>query len=245
MPRSLSNSIRWHALAASVALVIFVSLMVLEAGAQAPRRGKRLPLQSTSATTNIPPQVQRKSIASLRSMDTADGSRVTITSDVPLNDYAAYWSGDRYYVVIPDADLTSQNLQALQASLRGRGFRDVKIEKRGQDVLISFRLEPGMRARVEQKFNRLDIVFTAPAGAIVNNNTGPRTPYEITTNTQANTQANANVTYTNTNTGASNSGALASAGGGVRGGRRRGGSGYRGGVTEEAAVEVVEAAVCR
>src|SRR5947208_15585049 len=32
--------------------------------------------------------------------NTAQGSRVTIKSDNPLNDYSAYRSGDRFYVVL-------------------------------------------------------------------------------------------------------------------------------------------------
>src|SRR4051812_34009315 len=33
--------------------------------------------------------------------DTASGSRTTITADDSLNDYSAYRSGDRFYVVLP------------------------------------------------------------------------------------------------------------------------------------------------
>ncbi|HEV7843220.1 MAG TPA: hypothetical protein VGO69_05955, partial [Pyrinomonadaceae bacterium] len=101
MPRSLPTNHKWRALAAWLAFAVFVSLMLVEAGAQG-RRGRSQPQQNTASGTN-PAQASRKSIASVRNVDTREGSRVTITSDVPLNDYAAYWSGDRYYVVIPDA----------------------------------------------------------------------------------------------------------------------------------------------
>ena len=36
-----------------------------------------------------------------RGSDTANGSRTTITADDSLNDYSAYRSGDRFYVVLP------------------------------------------------------------------------------------------------------------------------------------------------
>src|SRR3954464_11808036 len=36
-----------------------------------------------------------------RGSETSSGSRVTIKSDDPLNDYSAYRSGDRFYVVLP------------------------------------------------------------------------------------------------------------------------------------------------
>src|SRR5918911_2183163 len=163
MPRSHSKN-RWRALIAWFAFALFVSLMLAEAGAQSNRGRGRTQLQPGNVSTSTTQQPRRKSIASVRSFDTSDGSRVTITSDVPLNDYAAYWSGDRYFVVIPDAEMVTRDLQTLQNSLRGQGFQDVRIEKKGTDVVLSFRLMPGMRARVEQKFNRLDVLFTAPPG---------------------------------------------------------------------------------
>ena len=79
---------------------------------------------------------------------------MTVTTDAVLNDYSAYRSGDRFYVVIPDA-----NAPRLLSKLRGRGFDDVKIERRGVSVVLSFRLQPGTSARVDQKYNRLEIIF--------------------------------------------------------------------------------------
>src|SRR5207253_4250988 len=149
------QSNRWRALATLLAFAFSVSLMLVEAGAQGSRARGRSQLQQNSAGGANPQQARRKNIASVRSLDTSDGSRVMITSDVPLNDYSAYWGGDRFYVVIPDADIIYQNAQTLQSSLRGQGFQDVRIEKRGNDLIISFRMMPGMRARPEQKFNRL------------------------------------------------------------------------------------------
>ncbi|HEY0319401.1 MAG TPA: HEAT repeat domain-containing protein [Pyrinomonadaceae bacterium] len=245
MPRSLPTNYRWRALAAWLAFAVFVSLMLVEAGAQG-RRGRSQPQQNTASGTN--PQQNRKSIASVRNVDTRDGSRVTITSDVPLNDYAAYWNGDRYYVVIPEAELITRDAQSLQNSLRGAGYQDVLIEKKGNDVVISFRIQPGMRARVEQKFNRLDVIFTAPPGVVFSPNTNRNTGRPTTTgggtgntsstgNTggQGNTSGGGTST-TGGSTGGSTSGGGGTAtastgGGGTRRGRSRGGSrgGYSGG----------------
>jgi hypothetical protein len=94
-------------------------------------------------------------ISPLRASDTPEGSRVIITSDGVLNDYTAYRSGDRYYVVIPQAEAPAQG------GLSGRGFTDAQVTQRGDDVVISFRLLPGTRARVNQQFNRLEIVFNS------------------------------------------------------------------------------------
>jgi hypothetical protein len=163
MPRSPLNVNSWRALILLLAFTAFVSLMLINAGAQ----GRRS--QNTASSPN-PRQNGRKSIASVRSVDTPDGSRVTITSDVPLNDYEAYWGGDRFFVIIPNAEITYQNVQTLQASLRGRGFQDVRIERKGNDLIFSFRMQPGLRARPEQKFNRLEIIFTAPPGVTLNPN---------------------------------------------------------------------------
>ncbi len=106
----------------------------------------------------IAPQVRR--IAPLRSTDVPEGSRVTITSDASLDDYIAYRSLDRFHVLIPQAQLSSA-----VNTLRGRGFTDLRVEHRGADLELSFSLQPGATAKVTQKFNRLDVIFNAPADA--------------------------------------------------------------------------------
>ncbi|HEX8175079.1 MAG TPA: HEAT repeat domain-containing protein [Pyrinomonadaceae bacterium] len=170
MPRSPQKVINWRSLALLLAFSLFVSFVLIEAGAQG-RRSR--PVQNASSGSS-PQQTPRKNIASVRTTDAPDGSRVTITSDAPLNDYEAYWGGDRFFVIIPNAEITYQNMQTLQSSLRGRGFQDVRIERKGNDLVFSFRMQAGFRARPEQKFNRLDIILTAPPGSIVtsNRNTG-------------------------------------------------------------------------
>ena len=88
--------------------------------------------------------------------DAPGGSRVTITSDGALNDYSAYRSGDRFYVVIPQANAKGVG------GVRGRGFEGAQVQRRGQDVVLSFKLQPGASAHVDQKFNRLVVQFNAP-----------------------------------------------------------------------------------
>jgi hypothetical protein len=103
-------------------------------------------------------QVRR--IAPLRSTDVPEGSRVTITSDTSLDDYTAYRSLDRFHVLIPQAQLSSA-----VNTLSGRGFTNLQVEHRGADLELSFHLQPGATAKVAQKFNRLDVIFNAPADA--------------------------------------------------------------------------------
>ena len=46
----------------------------------------------------------------------------------------------------------------------GKGYSDMQVQQRGSDVVLSYRVQPGAKPRVEQKFNRLDVVFEAPEG---------------------------------------------------------------------------------
>ena len=98
---------------------------------------------------------KQKRVISVRLGSANEGSRVTVVSDSVLNDYEAYRRGDRFYVKIPAADFTSG-----VPNLRGAGFEDVKVEKAADGSIISFRLQPGTAARVDQRSNRLDVVFS-------------------------------------------------------------------------------------
>jgi hypothetical protein len=109
---------------------------------------------ASAAATAVRPQPKR--LASIRLSNSPEGSRVIVTSDATLSDYQAYVDGGRFYVMIP----TAIEPQA-QNELRGRGFTDAQIERRGEDVMLSFGLEAGERARVNQRFNRLEVLFTA------------------------------------------------------------------------------------
>lgn len=156
MPRSHLSRNRWRALiAALLTIVTLTSFALLHAGAQG------ISAQAVGIDARRAQQTRKKNIVSIKSTDTVDGTRVTIFADQPLNDYEAGSTGTRFYVIIPEAIETG--LQALLNNLRGRGFDEIKMQKRGTDVVLSFRLQPGMKARIEQKFNRLDIVFAAPA----------------------------------------------------------------------------------
>jgi len=96
----------------------------------------------------------------------AEGSRVTMVADSPLNDYEAFRRGDRFYVRIPLADFMSGLPQ-----FRGDGFESVQVQKSGDSLIVSFKLQPGATARINQYGNRLDVVFSAPNRS--NNVAGP------------------------------------------------------------------------
>jgi HEAT repeat protein len=94
--------------------------------------------------------------------DTAQGSRVTITSDDSLKDYSAYRSGDRFVVVLPKSSASAVARGA------GKGYSDVQVQQRGSDVVVSYRIAPGAKPSITQKFNRLEVVFNVPGGAQAN-----------------------------------------------------------------------------
>lgn len=103
------------------------------------------------------PQKPANSTA-IHSTNSSEGSRVSLSSDQSLNDYEAYRSGNRFYVRIPRTNLSSQ-------AARGRGFDDVNVQNNGDSTVLSFRLQPGATARVEQRSNQLDVVFKAAGAA--------------------------------------------------------------------------------
>src|SRR6267378_1579940 len=129
---------------------------------------------------------KRPHVATLRSSDSAEGSRVALSSDQSLNDYEAYRRGDRFYVKIPAADVPRAE------AVRGRGFDDVKTQRSGDSTVLSFRLQPGATARVEQRSNRLEVVFTVPGGgASMASGAGREIP-RPGANAQSNRNSNAN-----------------------------------------------------
>jgi hypothetical protein len=112
-----------------------------------------LAASSIPATTASKPLKER--VIALRRKASADGERLTLTSDAPLDDYSSYVEDERLFVVVP---LTA--LAGAQGNINGRGFSDMKVEPRGHDILLSFRLQVGASVYVRQNFNRLDLVFS-------------------------------------------------------------------------------------
>ena len=98
---------------------------------------------------------QRKRVVVLRRSETLDGARFTLTSDSPLDDYRSYAEGERLVVMVPRAGLSSTRGELTHA----RGFADLRVEERGDGLLISFRLQTGATVAVSQNFNRLEVVF--------------------------------------------------------------------------------------
>jgi hypothetical protein len=106
---------------------------------------------SASAAAHRP---ERKRLVTLRGKEMTEGARFTLMSDTPLGDYRSFADGERVCVMIPGAAFVSA-----RAAEIGRGFADMRIEQRAENVMLSFRLQPGATVAVLQNFNRLDVIF--------------------------------------------------------------------------------------
>jgi HEAT repeat protein len=155
----MRNNMRLKALATLLFAFALAVVAGFDGGASAQRR--RAPKPSANDNTAQAPQNDNrpKHVFIGHGSDTASGSRMTVTSDNPLNDYRAYRSGDRFYVELPNANADT----AARAS--GHGFSDMQVQRRGKSVVLSYRIQPGAKPHVEQRFNRLEVVFDASEGA--------------------------------------------------------------------------------
>lgn len=107
------------------------------------------------------PTPARSRVANLSTTSSLGGSRVSLISDQSLNNYESYRSADRFYVKIPPIDVRSP-------FARGSGFEDFKVQRSADSTVLSFRLQPGATARVEQQANQLSVIFRT-AGASASN----------------------------------------------------------------------------
>jgi hypothetical protein len=169
-------------------------------GEQLSRTGQ--PRQNFAARKGSP---QLKRLMLLSSSLVAEGSRVRIASDQALNDYSAYRNGERFYLVIPNA-----SAEPPQSKLSGPGFTDAQIEQRGADCVISFGLQPGASASVDQKFNRLEVNFVAPGEAHISVASPEPGPAPTPTPTPAPTPATASSTPAPSSGGADETGTAGS-----------------------------------
>ena len=149
----LKSNSQMHSHMRTVLLVVLVaalslSALLLAGGASA----QRPPGQGNDNASGG----RTKRVIVGRGNESGQGSRVTVTADDSLKDYSAYRSGDRFYVVLP------KSAAGARGGGSGRGYSDMQVQQRGDSVVLSYRVQPGAKPRVEQKFNRLDVVFDVP-----------------------------------------------------------------------------------
>lgn len=145
-------------------VTILGCVAVLTFGASRIATQSRIIRPQPSANSNN--SAKRTRVATLRASDSPEGSRVALTSDQSLSDYEAYRRGDRFYVKIPPSDVPRSEI------VRGRAFADVKVQRGADSTVVSFRLQPGATARVEQSANKLNVVFTMPGARPSASNSG-------------------------------------------------------------------------
>jgi hypothetical protein len=97
---------------------------------------------------------------SLSVSESAEGTRVRVTSDAALDGYETFTEGGRFFVRFPEADAAV----LAPGGLAARGFSRVEAGQQGDDALIAFTLSPGVEPRVRASFNRLEIVFAMRQG---------------------------------------------------------------------------------
>ena len=94
-------------------------------------------------------------VTSLNSGRTQSGNEyVVLNAANPISDYAMYFNGGRFYLVISHA-----RLDVIQDGLRGATFSEPLIEKRGDDLVLSFVLSPGTKASVLERANGLELLL--------------------------------------------------------------------------------------
>ena len=140
--------------------LLFVALLLAAAPALRAQTAERFasprPRLITANPTAAKP-LRRKRVAPLKVSETPEGTRVTVASDAPLDDYEARREGDRFVVTLPHAAFAQG-----PGELQGGGFERARAEHHGDGLRLSFRLRDGVEARAAQSFNRLDILFTTP-----------------------------------------------------------------------------------
>lgn len=159
-----------HRVIAIFYTLILLSSLSYASETNAQKAGLAALLLQTQTSPGTPaPAPKKKSLTQLRNDEAPEGSRVTITYNEPLSDYSAYWRGNHYVIVIPKADAPR-----VSSGLRGRAFDGVQVEKRGDDTILLFRIQPGVKARVNQQYNRLEVLFSSPGRPAAKAATSPQ-----------------------------------------------------------------------
>ena len=136
-----------------VALLLLPAALTARTGAEAASHQGSLSPRTPPARPSLSTP-DKKRLLMLRRSETPDGARFTLTSDTPLDDYKSFAEGERICVMIPQAAFVQTRGDASE-----RGFADMRIEQRDDDIMLSFRLQQGATVAVNQHFNRLDVIF--------------------------------------------------------------------------------------
>lgn len=124
------------------------------------RNAKKTPGKTTESKVIVPKTDQTKTATKIPPIPA-----FTITTIQSLRSYDSFEKGDLSTIVIPNMNTNAISISngsvPLKNGARGRDFEDLRIEQRGNDAVLSFRLQPGayarMNRRVRSKLENLDV----------------------------------------------------------------------------------------
>src|SRR5947209_9791775 len=114
--------------------------------------------QQNASNAHVNVSLPLRRIVAARTSGAAEGARVLIASDAPLDDYSSRLDGDNFHILIPHARASFSEIQ-----VAGRGFTSAGVEQRDESVILSFHLEQGASVSVTRGFNRLEVIFKTTA----------------------------------------------------------------------------------
>src|SRR5256714_3494590 len=114
--------------------------------------------QQNASNAHVNVSLPLRRIVAARITDAAEGARVLIASDAPLDDYSSHLDGSDFHILIPHARASFSEIQ-----VAGRGFTSAGVEQRDESVILSFHLEQGASVSVTRGFNRLEVIFKTTA----------------------------------------------------------------------------------
>jgi len=152
--------------AAAHSALAFIALFVF---AHARTSAQQVASNTTTSHERTAAALKRMTISVGQS---AQGSRVRITSDVPLDGYETFARGGKFYVLLRGADASTLAGRGFAA----RGFTSVEAEQHGDDALLAFTTEPDFEPRVRAIFNQLEVVFAAQTKTASGGSNGSSTP---------------------------------------------------------------------
>ena len=131
---------------------LHVCVLVLFAGLLCPTLAQNTRQPSSSNDKAKADVAEARSVGSL----TTPALNVTVTAEAWSGDFVSYKSGDNFIVIVPQA-----KTDAIKWNLSGQGLSGVQVEQRGEDVVVTLRVNSANKPSVRQDGNRFEISFGA------------------------------------------------------------------------------------
>lgn len=152
---NLKHSRAVSAVLAALCLALLPAARACAQDARAVTAGLSLGTTGANASGAAARRLPKRLVILRAGGDEADGTRVTISSDSPLDDCESFREGDNYTVRVPWAVATG----AARLKAEGPFYKSARVEERDDAVLVTFALREGASARLDRGFNRLEVIF--------------------------------------------------------------------------------------